>query len=141
MWDIAWIRLFADSGLLILIWMVQLIVYPGFTFYSEADLLKWHAAYTPKITAIVLPLMVTQLGIAIWMISGKADLTRSVYLALVIAMWVLTFTTAVPLHGKITQGIEVMKSAESLVRINWWRTIGWTVIFLVGLGIQFESVK
>ena len=51
----------ADFGLLVLIWMVQLVVYPGFKYYQRERLLEWHARYTSRISYIVGPLMLGQL--------------------------------------------------------------------------------
>ena len=55
------IRLICDSGLLILIWMVQLVIYPSFSYYKQEDLFKWHETYTKRIAVIVIPLMLGQL--------------------------------------------------------------------------------
>lgn len=61
-------RLLLDFGLCILIWVVQLIVYPSFAFYNNTQLLKWHKTYTKAIALIVIPLMLGQLGIAIYQV-------------------------------------------------------------------------
>ncbi len=55
------IRLICDTGLFVLIWMVQLIIYPSFIFYEPKDLYKWHSKYTKRIAFIVIPLMLGQL--------------------------------------------------------------------------------
>ena len=54
-------RLLLDFGLCILIWMVQLIVYPSFLFFSDNNLFTWHKTYTKAIALIVMPLMLGQL--------------------------------------------------------------------------------
>ena len=51
-----------DFGLLVLILMVQVIVYPSFLHFSKTNLIKWHQSYTPKITTIVAPLMIAQVA-------------------------------------------------------------------------------
>ena len=58
-------RLLLDFGLCILIWMVQLVVYPSFLFFSFNNLFTWHKTYTKAIALIVIPLMLGQLGIVI----------------------------------------------------------------------------
>ncbi len=59
------LRLLVDMGLLILTWLVQLVIYPSFLYYDATDLKKWHSIYTGRITFVVLPLMLTQLLVAI----------------------------------------------------------------------------
>ena len=67
--SIAVLRLGIDFGLVVLIWMIQLIVYPSFLHYTTTNLIKWHRKYTPLIGYIVGPLMLLQLGISIYQIS------------------------------------------------------------------------
>jgi len=61
-------RLLLDFGLCILIWMVQLIVYPSFLFFSDNNLFTWHKTYTKAIALIVMPLMLGQLSIVIYQV-------------------------------------------------------------------------
>ena len=63
--SLALIRLLFDIGLLVFIWLVQLIIYPSFLFYERNNLKRWHVNYTKKITYVVLPLMVGQFIIAV----------------------------------------------------------------------------
>ena len=56
------IRLLVDFGLLVLIWIIQLIIYPSFLFYRAKELITWHKMYTKAIALIVIPLMLGQLG-------------------------------------------------------------------------------
>jgi hypothetical protein len=54
------IRLLLDFGLVVLIWLVQLVIYPGFKFYSPSNLALWHKIYTGRIGVAVVPMMVWQ---------------------------------------------------------------------------------
>ena len=38
--DIA--RVIIDFGAVVLIWMVQLVVYPSFTYFQKKELMDWH---------------------------------------------------------------------------------------------------
>jgi hypothetical protein len=127
------IRLLADFGLVVLIWMVQLIVYPGFTFYSEELLLKWHKTYTPRITIIVAPLMFAQMGMALYQCIFDFSIVHLVYLILVISTWISTFIYFVPLHHNIEANRDLKSSANRLTKGNWIRTIQWTFIFIYGV--------
>ena len=127
------LRLMVDFGLVVLIWMTQLIVYPSFSQFEEERLKGWHGRYNQMITLIVAPLMFAQLGIAIWQLWLSPEFYPISSLILVLIAWLLTFLQAVPLHGKIATGESVMLAAAKLVKVNWWRTLVWTVIFLLSL--------
>ena len=123
------LRLLVDFGLFVLIWMVQLIVYPGFRHYPEARLLYWHSKYTTYITIIVAPLMIAQLCLhALQMIEDNNWYTLVSFI-FVLLVWVLTFAQAVPIHKNLTEGIDLPESIEKLIRTNWNRTLVWTFLF------------
>ncbi|XLS28995.1 hypothetical protein ACJD0Z_17580 [Flavobacteriaceae bacterium M23B6Z8] len=127
------LRLLADFGLFVLIWTVQLVIYPGFRHYQEARLLYWHPKYTNLITYIVAPLMLGQLflhGLQLFDAYNGYTLTSFV---LVLVVWILTFAQAVPLHKNLTEGVALPESTEKLIRTNWNRTVLWTLLFLWGL--------
>ncbi|MDA9938387.1 hypothetical protein OAA90_03220 [Salibacteraceae bacterium] len=126
-------RLIVDFGLLVLIWMTQLIVYPAFVQLDEETLQRWHPRYNQMITAIVAPLMFAQLGLVSWELLQNPSFYAWASMLLVLAAWGLTFLQAVPLHGKIAKGKGIRSIAEKLVRVNWPRTAVWTVIFLLSL--------
>jgi uncharacterized membrane protein YqgA involved in biofilm formation len=127
------LRLIVDFGLVVLIWMVQLIVYPGFTFYSDKDLLKWHKYYTPRITVVVAPLMFIQMGVAIYLSLFEFSVSNLVYSLLVLSTWVSTFIYFVPLHQKIETNQDLNSSARRLTKGNWVRTFQWTFVFVYSL--------
>ncbi len=127
--------LIVDFGLVILIWMTQLIVYPSFEYYQEADLKQWHKIYTSNITLLVLPLMALQAFFCVYRLMFSFDWIGLIVFSMVIGAWINTFFYAVPLHGKITKGKDVLQSARSLIRVNWYRTILWTMVFIVNLWV------
>ncbi len=134
--------LIIDFGLVVLIWMTQLIVYPSFEYFQEVDLRRWHKIYTSKISLLVLPLMLIQAVLYAYRFVFNFEWLDLFILVLLVAVWINTFFYAIPLHGKITEGKEVLRSARHLVRVNWYRTFLWTIIFLFNLWlfIQQESV-
>jgi len=121
-----------DVGLLVLIWLVQLVIYPSFKYYKTSDLKKWHNIYTQRITLVVLPLMLSQLVLSITLlfISNWANyhILDSV---LVVLTWVLTFVIFVPLHQNIDKSKNTFESILKLTKYNWLRTILWTVIAIL----------
>ncbi len=125
--------LLVDAGLVVLTWMVQLIVYPGFLAYSPKDLVTWHKKYTPRITVIVAPLMLAQLGLTIAQTANSPRLLSICVLMLVLGIWITTFLFFVPIHRLIDQGKAQKRALNLLVGRNWMRTLGWTLILLLDL--------
>lgn len=124
------LALLFDTGCLVLIWLVQLVIYPSFKFYPPSDLRKWHNKYTKRVTYVVLPLMVGQL-ILTSMQATSFQLLALFKLLLVILTWLVTFAVFVPLHNKIEKTTDYSRITSSLVSKNWTRTVLWTVIFLI----------
>ncbi len=131
---LSYFKLISDSGLLVLIWLVQLIIYPSFKYCSDLQLSKWHPIYTRRITFVVLPLMLSQLILTIllcfrleWSFFSIIDLT------LVLLTWILTFVIFVPLHQKIDERSSEKNDTyiSKLVEYNWSRTLLWTAIFIL----------
>ncbi|GMN05463.1 hypothetical protein MTsPCn5_08510 [Croceitalea sp. MTPC5] len=122
-----------DTGLLVLIWLVQLVIYPGLKHYSLKNLKKWHRSYTKRITVVVLPLMFGQLLFTTLLAIKVFDTLNTIKLLMVITAWVLTFSIFVPLHGNIENTNENEAITKKLVVRNWSRTILWSLIFTIGL--------
>ncbi len=120
-----------NFGLLILVWMVQLIVYPSMTHMSEKALLEWHSKYTFRVSLLVIPLMFGQLGLLIYYLKMSFSYSLAIALFLVFGAWLNTFLQAVPLHNKIAANTTVNIAAHSLVKVNWIRTILWTIVFIL----------
>ncbi|MDX1629557.1 MAG: hypothetical protein R3345_12705 [Fulvivirga sp.] len=126
-------RLMIDFGLVILIWMTQIIVYPSFTYLNQPELARWHQKYTIKITFIVAPLMFAQVGIIVWQLIQNFHVLHMVSALLVISAWINTFFFAVPLHENITKNINESLSSKKLVRVNWFRTAVWSIVWMISL--------
>lgn len=132
-------KLLFDTGLLVLIWMTQLIVYPSFTQFSPDDLLRWHAPYTSRISVIVMPLMLGQLALHLIWVQKDMGIWPVIALSLIILAWVNTFFFAVPLHNQIAAGTDVMEAAQKLVSVNAWRTACWTLVFGIDLALLLNT--
>ncbi|GAB5563815.1 MAG: hypothetical protein Wins2KO_08780 [Winogradskyella sp.] len=131
--DIGLLRLLIDFGLVVLIWIVQLIIYPSFTYYKNTNLLKWHRIYTGRVTFIVLPLMVSQLIISVIQVLNGLNLYTITSLLIIVILWLLTFLLFVPLHQKIDQNKFEFSTTVSLVNLNWFRTALWSLLFFLSL--------
>jgi hypothetical protein len=124
-------RLLIDTGLFILIWIVQLVVYPGFCFYSEAQMKQWHSIYKVQISIVVLPLMVSQLALYAYFFFMGASILNGLLLALVAMTWLVTFLISVPLHDKIENESDSTVARKKLVNTNWIRTGLWSIILII----------
>lgn len=131
--DLAFLQVLVNVALFVLIWMVQLIVYPGFNFYPEKNLKQWHQIYATRITVIVFPLMLSQLLLyAFALYSHPSGATLGMFL-LVLSTWVITVFFAVPLHNAIDRHPQTTVQRKKLVQVNWSRTVIWTLILIICL--------
>jgi len=129
-------QLLVDFGLMVLIWIVQLIIYPSFKHYQKQNLVSWHHIYSSRITVIVLPLMAVQFMMSLYALYFNFSWVSSLIMLLVLILWSTTFLQAVPLHYKITSGHFVGNTITKLIRVNWLRTVLWTLVF----GINFVNM-
>lgn len=136
--NLAQYRLLLDFGLVVLIWIVQLVVYPSFLFYRKEDLLIWHGDYTQKITYVVLPLMLGQLLVGGLQLGRSVSWYTAFSAAVILSLWLLTFLVFVPLHGQIAGGDFGEQTLSRLVQWNWLRTALWTLLFVAGL-VAYKS--
>lgn len=123
----------ADTGMLVVLWMVQIVIYPSFLSLEGVKLIDWHKKYTFRVSFIIMPLMFAQLGCAIMLAILEGRLTDWLALALILICWALTFFISVPLHRKIDQGDPTQEIRQRLIATNWPRTVLWSAIFLLGL--------
>jgi hypothetical protein len=124
------ISLLVDAGLVVLIWMVQLIIYPSFTYYKSENLIKWHQKYTNSIAIVVVPLMLSQLTLAIVAVFLKQNFTTILTLLIVLFLWIFTFLSFAPLHFKISEGNTNQKLLKLLIQRNWIRTFLWSFLLV-----------
>ncbi len=127
------IQLLIDVGLFVLIWIVQLVVYPSFLFYESENLVDWHQKYTPSISVVVIPLMLGQLTLAIFQLIGDRSMMSILYFVLTCCAWGVTFLIFVPIHSKISSNIHTKELLRKLVRYNWLRVVIWTSLFIISL--------
>ncbi len=117
-------------GLAVLIWLVQLVIYPAFADITVEGFRRWHRRYTRSMTRIVAPLMIAQVALLIGLLWARPRPTFVMAAALVGVAWLATARVAVPLHRELEgEGHDLHRIAR-LVRTNWIRTVAWTLAFL-----------
>lgn len=126
------LRTMVDFGLVVLIWLVQLIIYPSFLHSLPATFQDWHQAYSFRISLFVIPLMFAQVGLIGFQLFNAPGWPVYAAAFLVLLIWVSTFTQAVPLHNLISAGQIQPDTLTLLVARNWVRTILWTLVFFLG---------
>ncbi|OYV00209.1 MAG: hypothetical protein CFE26_24345 [Verrucomicrobiales bacterium VVV1] len=117
----------ATWGLVGVIWIVQLVIYPQFATVGEAAFRDYHADDTRRITWVVGPLMLAEVATAAVLLGrGDRPFWLVVSLAPLAICWLSTACLQVPLHNRLARGFET-KAHRALVRSNWIRTVAWTV--------------
>jgi len=121
------IHLATSWALFTLIWITQLITYPGFKFVDQVQFPNFHLQYTTAITIIVMPLMLIELGFCGWLVvKSQLYWVHMLSLIMVGLIWGSTFFIQVPLHNQLGQGYD-LTAIQKLVSTNWIRTVLWSV--------------
>ncbi len=116
-----------------LIWLVQLVHYPGFLKIPEVGYTAYQQFHMRSISFIVAPSMVGELFLSGILLLSANYLSLPMYwisLILLMIIWGVTFFVAVPLHGSLVSGFNAERITY-LVNVNWVRTISWTLRTIV----------
>lgn len=135
-------RVAVDFGMLTLIWLVQLIIYPSFEFSAKQTFMQWHERYTGMITLVVLPLMLAQISLAIWQVySGDRSWETLTALGLIGFCWLVTFALSVPAHNQLQTLGNDINTVRWLVQTNWLRTIAWTAVSVLSIKQFYDMYR
>ncbi len=107
------------------IWMVQILVYPGFAQVEESEFIQFHEEHSRKITWIVGPMMILQLATA-WQLYFTNFRFSLIYLILSVLVFAATAFLSVPQHNILKNGFAE-DAWQRLVHTNWVRTNLWTL--------------
>jgi hypothetical protein len=116
-------ELMATSGLVTLIWIIQILQYPGFLLISSSDFHNFHKFHMSRISYIVIPLMFAE----VYFLVANFRMLPSV---LVILVWLSTFLIQVPCHNRLALNYTV-KDVQRLISTNWIRTILWSMKLII----------
>lgn len=124
------LQFFCTAALTGLIWTIQIVTYPGYAEVPARGFVEYHARYMRRITFVVAPLMLAELGLALALFFDSADFHASSFhatggLILVAVIWLSTAFLQVPAHRRLERSHDVA-AIRSLVRSNWIRTLAWT---------------
>jgi len=133
------LRLLFDTAAVVLIWLVQLVIYPAFLHFQLETFRVWHPIYTRRVTFVVMPIMLGQLAVYAYLFLNATGWDVGFNLALTLGAWMITFFQAIPLHSALDDTDDHLALSAKLVALNWWRTALWTTIWLVSLLVFFTS--
>lgn len=139
--DLYALRLAVDTAALVLIWLVQLVIYPVFTYLGREDFRRWHPLYTRRVTLVVLPIMLSQVAIYGWLMLTGFQWDVVLNALLVAAAWAITFLGAVPLHAALDAAnlVDHRDMALRLNRVNAWRVRVWTLVWVVTVVVGMSN--
>lgn len=112
-----------SSGLLILIWIIQVLHYPSFRFVDKGIFPSFARFHSNRISMIVIPLMFLELGLALFN-------PRPLILTLLSGVWLSTFLLQVPCHNKLALGHDPL-IVDRLISTNWIRTVLWSLKLII----------
>lgn len=113
-----------------IIWFVQVVHYPLYTRINPDAFPNYEVAHVNLITLIVGPAMFIEAGTALLLIIGRppgVPLWMLIAgLLLVGVIWAVTIFFNVPQHNQLSFKFDA-DTHRALLRINWIRTIAWTL--------------
>lgn len=137
-------QLFATVSLTGIIWIVQLVQYPFFSYIEKEKFSEYHAAYSFWVTPIVAPLMIVELLAAVlFLYYAPANIDYKLILfnlVLTLIVWASTLFIQVPLHNQLALSFDAA-AHNSLVKGNWIRTFAWTLHSALVLFFTWKSMK
>lgn len=122
-----------------IIWVIQLLVYPLFQLIGEKEFSSVHEFHMKRITWIVAPLMILELGTGLLLFYRSDHIFFLWNLVSVLSLWALTVFINVPTHNHLKYCLDLSKS--NLVLRNWPRTLIWTLrsLFLISFLFSLKS--
>lgn len=122
-------HLLATLTLFGVIWTIQLVHYPLFGGVGADGFAAYAEQHRIRITWIVLPAMLVELGTAVWFVFDRPAAwpvwATWAGLALVGVIWLSTALLQVPLHSVLARGFDA-DAHTRLVSTNWIRTVAWS---------------
>ncbi len=123
--SIFWLHVFSCLFMTGAIWLVQILIYPFFSYVGEKEFSKVHQFHMRQITWIVAPVMFLELATAFWLLFLIRDNFFIWNLISVCLLWVLTAFVNVRTHDQLQFDSEISK--QNLVTRNWPRTLVWSL--------------
>ncbi len=128
-------NLIVSSMLCCLIWIIQILHYPSFRFVEQKNFTNFEAFHTKSISYIVMPLMLIELAVSVYLAYTSPDNTLILSsMIIVVLIWLSTFIFSVPCHHHLEKEYNSVV-IEKLISTNWPRTIGWTLKLILAVSL------
>lgn len=126
--QIADVRVAVDIAMAMLIWLVQLVIYPAFRVIAPHRFQDWHHQYVKTISVMVMPLLLLQAACHGLLTVLEPTSVQWLSSAALAGAWIVTFTLSVPCHKKLQASGYRMDAINRLVKTNWLRTLFWSLV-------------
>ena len=110
-----------------LIWLIQLIHYPTFSFIEKKQYKQFQNFHMNRIFYLVAPIMILELfsGAYFFFFYFSESIFFSINFILNILIWMITLIVFVRIHRKLLDGFKA-SLYKKLILSNWSRTFLWT---------------
>lgn len=126
------LRLAVDTASLVLIWLVELVIYPAFLHFPLQEFRTWHLIYTKRVVFVVVPVLLAQLTVYICLaVVNPAAWDIWLNIGLMVMVWLVTFILAMPLHNSLDVVESHTVTARRLIKVNIYRTFLWTAMWII----------
>ena len=136
-------NLVISSFMVGLIWLIQLVSYPLFSFVNSGDFQKYHSAHVKKIKPLVASAMTLEAGTALILLVFMSDVAVGLLVintTLLCLIWVSTAFLQIPYHQRLEFPENQIMYTEKLVNTNWIRTILWTSKLIISIWVLVSFV-
>lgn len=121
------------------IWFMQVLEYPLFAYVGEEAFPSFYIQHNRRLPGVVfLPMLVAFASTVMLLFERPAGVPGWLAWLGVVLMAVVivsSFTLLIPRHMRLTREGYSLKIIQELVRLNWIRTVAWTLHALVLLSM------
>ena len=122
---------FLSTSLMVgIIWVIQLLHYPAFNFIKESDYVEFQHFHMQRISFIVVPVMILELFTAFMLVYYIRSNLLILCMIILLFIWLITFVFFTKLHQSLLDGYD-KTIVDKLVKINWSRTILWSLRLII----------
>ena len=123
-----------------LIWLVQIVHYPSFRFIDELQFTSFQEFHMRRISYIVLPIMLLELGTAGILVFNNPNRLFVLNLTIVVLIWASTFFLSMSAHQNLVEG-KSLEIINKLVITNWPRTVLWSIRSILLGWMVYENIQ
>lgn len=131
------LNLLISASLVTLIWIIQILHYPSFSYYDRRTFSEAMLFHQNRISLIVVPAMIGEVMITVYLCAKETNIAHALSFVCVVFIWCSTFFIQVPLHKKLTTFDDDL--IKKLVLGNYVRTILWTCKFMIVFYDHFKG--